>query len=82
MNLKNAKALVTGGSEGIGKGIAKALVAEGCDVEITARRADLLETAAGEIGCGFQIADVGEDTGLIYDAVRHSAVGRDLSGIK
>ena len=42
-------ALVTGGSEGIGKGIARALAREGCDVAICARRRDVLEAAAAEI---------------------------------
>jgi 3-oxoacyl-[acyl-carrier protein] reductase len=42
-------ALVTGGSEGIGKGIARALAREGCDVAICARRKDVLEAAAAEL---------------------------------
>src|SRR5439155_889714 len=42
-------ALVTGGSLGIGKGIARVLAREGADVAICARRMDVLETAADEI---------------------------------
>lgn len=42
-------ACVTGGSEGIGKGIALALAREGCDVAICARRREPLEAAAAEI---------------------------------
>jgi 3-oxoacyl-[acyl-carrier protein] reductase len=42
-------ALVTGGSEGIGKGIARVLAREGADVAICARRKDVLEATAGEI---------------------------------
>ncbi len=41
--------LVTGGSEGIGKGIALALAKEGVDVAICARRKEPLEAAAKEI---------------------------------
>jgi NAD(P)-dependent dehydrogenase (short-subunit alcohol dehydrogenase family) len=40
---------VTGGSEGIGKGIARALAKEGVDVAICARRKEPLEQAAAEI---------------------------------
>jgi 3-oxoacyl-[acyl-carrier protein] reductase len=42
-------ALVTGGSEGIGKGIARVLAREGADVAICARRKDVLEAAAEQI---------------------------------
>jgi 3-oxoacyl-[acyl-carrier protein] reductase len=66
MELKNAKALVTGGSEGIGRGIAEALVRKGCDVVITGRHAETLEAAAREIGAGWIAGDVGEEA----DAVR------------
>ena len=36
-------AFITGGSRGIGKGIARAMAREGCNIAITATRADLLE---------------------------------------
>ena len=48
-SLKGKTALVTGGSEGIGKGIARALSKEGVDVAICARRKEPLEAAANEI---------------------------------
>jgi 3-oxoacyl-[acyl-carrier protein] reductase len=50
MDLKNARALVTGGSEGIGLGIARALKAKGCNVAIMARNEDKLNRAANELG--------------------------------
>jgi 3-oxoacyl-[acyl-carrier protein] reductase len=49
MELQGAKALVTGGSEGIGKAIAAALRAEGAEVAITGRRKELLERSAAEL---------------------------------
>src|SRR5438552_14162704 len=49
LQLNGKTALVTGGSEGIGKGIALALAKEGVDVAICARRKELLEKTAGEI---------------------------------
>jgi 3-oxoacyl-[acyl-carrier protein] reductase len=49
LKLDGKTALVTGGSEGIGKGITLALAKEGVDVAICARRKDVLEKAAAEI---------------------------------
>lgn len=66
MELKGAKALVTGGSEGIGRGLAEALVRKGCEVVITGRHADALEATAREIGAGWIAGDVGVEA----DAVR------------
>jgi 3-oxoacyl-[acyl-carrier protein] reductase len=49
LKLTGKTALVTGGSEGIGKGIAIALANEGVDVAICARRKEPLEATAAEI---------------------------------
>jgi 3-oxoacyl-[acyl-carrier protein] reductase len=66
MKLDGSKALVTGGSEGIGRGIAAALAAKGCDVTITGRHLETLRTAADELGCQWFQGDVGVEA----DAVR------------
>jgi NAD(P)-dependent dehydrogenase (short-subunit alcohol dehydrogenase family) len=49
LRLNGKTALVTGGSAGIGKGIALALAREGVDLAICARRQEPLERAAAEI---------------------------------
>jgi NAD(P)-dependent dehydrogenase (short-subunit alcohol dehydrogenase family) len=49
LKLEGKKALVTGGSEGIGKAIAFAFAREGVDVAICARRKEPLDATAAEI---------------------------------
>jgi len=49
LQLKGRKALVTGASVGIGRGIAHALAAEGVRLALTARRMDKLQEVAAEI---------------------------------
>jgi NAD(P)-dependent dehydrogenase (short-subunit alcohol dehydrogenase family) len=49
LQLAGLAAAITGGSEGIGRAVATALAAEGCDVTIGARRMDPLNQAAEEI---------------------------------
>ena len=58
MNLKNAVALITGGSSGIGRAIAQALVASGARVAITGRDQVRLAETAREIGAHPIHADV------------------------
>src|SRR5476651_295605 len=49
LQLKGRTAVVTGASMGIGRAIARGLGAEGVTVVAVARRAELLETLAGEM---------------------------------
>jgi NAD(P)-dependent dehydrogenase (short-subunit alcohol dehydrogenase family) len=83
LQLKNKTALVTGGSEGIGKGIALLLAREGVDVAICSRRKDALDATAAEIAkeTGRRIVAIPADLTKDADAKNfidkgHAALGR------
>jgi 3-oxoacyl-[acyl-carrier protein] reductase len=57
LQLSGKTALVTGASAGIGRGIAKALAAEGVRLAVTARRRDRLEELARETGAKLAIIE-------------------------
>jgi 3-oxoacyl-[acyl-carrier protein] reductase len=61
MNLAGARALVTGGSEGIGRGIAEALLARGAKVAIMARNEEKVALTADEIGALAVAGDVARE---------------------
>lgn len=67
MQLKNAKVLVTGGSDGYGRGIAAVLKNAGAEVWITGRSAAKLEKTAQELGVRTIQADA--SSGADWDRV-------------
>src|SRR6188474_1093033 len=54
-NLAGRTALITGGSKGIGKAVARGLAEAGADIAISARHEDELKAAANEIGEGLKV---------------------------
>jgi NAD(P)-dependent dehydrogenase (short-subunit alcohol dehydrogenase family) len=65
LRLEGKRAIVTGGSRGIGKAIARQLALEGADVVIAARNGGPLEVAAAEIAkeTGRRVIPIVVDTG-------------------
>jgi NAD(P)-dependent dehydrogenase (short-subunit alcohol dehydrogenase family) len=83
LQLKDKTALVTGGSAGIGKGIALLLAREGVDVAICSRRADAIAATAAEMAqaTGRKIVGIpadltGDDDARNFVAKAHAALGR------
>lgn len=64
LQLKGKRALVTGGSKGIGKAIARVLAQEGADVALLARTAETLATASADLAAetGRTVVGVVADT--------------------
>lgn len=82
LRLDGKTALITGGSRGIGKGIAHAMADSGARVMITSRKADACEEAAAEIGhgCVWEAGHVGkpDDAERIVDACISRLGGVDI----
>ncbi|SMB89860.1 SDR family oxidoreductase [Deinococcus hopiensis] len=62
--LDGKRALVTGGSKGIGFAAARALTELGAQVTLAARSEEALRTAAHELGASWVVADVGTQAGV------------------
>ena len=77
LELLGKKAIITGGSKGLGRAIALALALEGVDVCICARGTDDLEEAASDIRARARrtVVTVAADMGIADDIKRMVAVG-------
>src|SRR6266496_2996893 len=83
LGLRDKKAIVTGGTKGLGRAITEVFVREGADVAICARQEEELTAAAEELRSGSttlygQVCDV-TDPGHVADFVTRSA--KVLGGI-
>jgi 3-oxoacyl-[acyl-carrier protein] reductase len=72
LGLQGKVALVTGGSKGIGRGIAEALVAEGAQVALTSRSGERAQEVAAEVGA----------RGYAFDSSDLDAIGPLLEAIE
>jgi len=70
MDLNNKVAIVTGGSKGIGHGIAEALVREGVNVVISARNRNEIDEAVAELNA----IRTGSAAGIVADVCNYSQV--------
>ncbi|MDH7798314.1 MULTISPECIES: SDR family oxidoreductase [unclassified Beijerinckia] len=73
--LKDRSAVISGGSKGIGKAIARSLAAEGVHVALLARSEEEVSVAAAEIAAEFGVIAVGLPTDITKtDALKAAAV--------
>jgi len=70
VNLKNKTAIVTGGTKGIGRGIAEALIREGVSVCISARHQDEIDNALSKLNESKERRAIG----LVCDVRQHDQV--------
>jgi 3-oxoacyl-[acyl-carrier protein] reductase len=78
MDLKNAKVIITGGSSGLGKAMAKLLIELGAKVLITGRNVEKLNAVAQEIGAIPFHANVAEQRDVI---ATFEAAEKELGGL-
>ena len=73
MQLENSKILLTGGSSGLGKAMAKVLTEAGAKVLITGRNAEKVTQVAKEIGClglAFDVSDYNNISAKTQEALQ------------
>lgn len=81
MNLKGKRALITGGSSGIGMAIAEAMLSKGAKVVISARRPDVLASAVETLGkTGAPVQGVAADVATEEGRAKMLAIANEKLG--
>lgn len=80
MDLSNKKVLITGGSSGLGKAMAKMLIEEGAKVAVTGRDKEKLEEVANDLGAKAIHADVTNESDVknCFDIMQNDLGGLDI----
>jgi 3-oxoacyl-[acyl-carrier protein] reductase len=80
MNLKGARILITGGSSGLGKEMAKVLNEAGAKVLITGRNVSKVQSVAEELGVAGISADASSEADILrtFEAVKTELGGLDV----
>jgi 3-oxoacyl-[acyl-carrier protein] reductase len=80
MNLKGARILITGGSSGLGKEMAKVLNEAGAKVLITGRNVSKVQSVAEELGVAGISADASSEADILrtFEAVKTGLGGLDV----
>ena len=80
MDLSNKKVLITGGSSGLGKAMAKMLIEEGAKVAITGRDEEKLNEVAKSLGARAIHADVTNESDVknCFDIMQNDLGGLDI----
>ena len=80
MDLSNKNVLITGGSSGLGKAMAKMLIEEGAKVAITGRDKEKLKEVANDLGAKAIHADVTNESDVknCFDIMQNDLGGLDI----
>jgi len=80
MDLHKKRILITGGSSGLGKAMAKALVDCGAEVLITGRDEAKVERVAAELGCWGMAADAAKEADIqkVFESIDGAWNGIDV----
>lgn len=74
----NNKILIYGGSGGVGSALAKKLVTSGNDVHLAGKNEETLTALAEELGCGFTIGNVSDES---FFSTAAAEAGDDVSSV-